>query len=70
MARKSQAAVIYLQITQLSKGSYKIVCMPVCSKTETLTDGAITQKYMELLSENIREEPYGWLWTHKRWKRL
>ncbi len=69
LARKAQAAVIYLHITQLSKGSYKIVCMPVCSKAESMTGGAITKKYTELLSENIREEPYGWLWTHKRWKR-
>jgi KDO2-lipid IV(A) lauroyltransferase len=25
--------------------------------------------YVDLLTENIKEEPYGWLWTHKRWKR-
>lgn len=68
LARKCEAAVIYLHITQPSKGHYKVVCTPVCSKAETTSDGEITQKYMGLLSENIHEEPYGWLWTHKRWK--
>jgi KDO2-lipid IV(A) lauroyltransferase len=67
-ARTSRAAVIYLHITQLSKGSYKITCIPVCSSAESTNDGEITQKYVDLLTENIKEEPYGWLWTHKRWK--
>ena len=67
-ARASRSAVIYLNITQLSKGSYKIACVPICSSAESTTDGEITQKYVDLLSENIKEEPYGWLWTHRRWK--
>jgi len=69
LARKGRTAVIYLHITQLSKGNYKIVCVPICSNAESAIDGEITQKYIDLLTENIREEPYGWLWTHRRWKR-
>lgn len=69
LARKGRTAVIYLHITQLSKGNYKIVCVPICSNAEFTADGEITQKYIDLLTENIKEEPYGWLWTHKRWKR-
>ena len=69
VARKGRTAVVYLNITQLSKGNYKIVCLPVCSTAESMGDGEITQKYIDLLTENIREEPYSWLWTHKRWKR-
>lgn len=69
LARKGRTAVIYLHITQLSKGNYKIVCLPICSKAESTTDGEITKKYINLLTENIIEEPYGSLWTHKRWKR-
>lgn len=69
LARTCKTAVIYLHITQLSKGSYKIVCLPVCSKAEFMGDGEITRKYINLLTENIKEEPYGWLWTHKRWKK-
>ncbi|PRD56847.1 lysophospholipid acyltransferase family protein [Sphingobacterium gobiense] len=68
LARKERTAVIYLHITQLSKGNYKIVCVPICSNAESTIEGEITQKYVDLLTENIKEEPYGWLWTHKRWK--
>lgn len=69
LARKGQMAVVYLHITQLSKGHYKIGCVPICAEAEVMNNGEITQKYVELLTENVREEPYGWLWTHKRWKR-
>lgn len=69
LARTARTAVIYLHITQLSKGSYKIACLPVCANAASTNDGEITQKYIDLLTENIREEPYGWLWTHKRWKK-
>lgn len=65
----SKSAVIYLHITQKSKGYYQIICMPICSDAESVDEGEITGKYIDLLTENIKEEPYGWLWTHKRWKR-
>lgn len=69
LARSSEAAVIYLHITQLAKGNYKVTCLPVTARAGSTKVGEITQKYVELLTENIKEEPYGWLWTHKRWKR-
>lgn len=69
LARISRSAVIYLHITQLSKGSYQIRCIPVCSEAESMTEGEITKKYVDLLTTTIKEEPYSWLWTHKRWKR-
>lgn len=69
LARTRQATVIYLYVTQLSKGNYKITCIPICSQAESTNEGEITKRYIDLLAENIKEEPYGWLWTHKRWKR-
>lgn len=69
LARISCSAVIYLHITQLSKGNYKITCIPVCPESGSINEGEITRKYVDLLTVTIKEEPYGWLWTHKRWKR-
>jgi KDO2-lipid IV(A) lauroyltransferase len=69
LARVGRTAVVYLHITQLSRGNYKIICIPICSVAESVNEGEITKKYVDLLAENIKEEPYGWLWTHKRWKR-
>jgi len=69
LARISNSAVVYLHITQPEKGKYNIRCIPVCAEAKSMKEGYITQKYIALLTENIKEEPYSWLWTHKRWKR-
>lgn len=69
LSRISRSSVIYLQIKQLSKGSYKVTCIPICSQTESMNEGEISLRYINLLAENINQEPYGWLWTHKRWKK-
>ena len=68
LARSTEAAVIYLHITQISRGNYKVCFIPINAKAQSTKKREITQKYVELLTENIKEEPYGWLWTHKRWK--
>jgi KDO2-lipid IV(A) lauroyltransferase len=34
-----------------------------------MPDFEITDRYAQLLEEQIREEPELWLWTHNRWKR-
>lgn len=69
LARGTNAAVIYLHITQSTKGHYKVSFQQIIDKAASAKEGEITQKYLELLTENIKEEPYGWLWTHKRWKK-
>lgn len=69
LARAGKMAVVYLHITQLSKGNYHITCLPVSSDAASTEEGEVTRKYIELLTNNIVQEPYGWLWTHKRWKR-
>lgn len=68
LARIGQASVIYLHITQPSRGCYKVTCLPICPKAAVMKEGEITEKFVASLEENIIEEPYGWLWTHRRWK--
>lgn len=69
LARQSGSAVVFLHVTQLSKGYYEVRCLPVCAQAQCTVNGEITRKYVSLLENNILAEPYGWLWTHKRWKR-
>lgn len=69
LARAGRSAVVYLHITQPSKGHYRVVCQPVCDDAGTTGEGEITRKYAELLTRNINDEPCGWLWSHRRWKK-
>ena len=67
LAYTTNSAVVYLHVIKTSRGMYKIECKDISIKT---TDKrGITPRYIQLLEQNIQEQPYGWLWTHKRWKR-
>ncbi|NBL65589.1 lipid A biosynthesis acyltransferase [Flavobacterium sp. NST-5] len=69
LARKSNSGVVYLNISQLSAGSYKIKFIPICFLAKFTDERKITQEYVRLLTENIKEQSHVWLWSHKRWKR-
>lgn len=69
LARITQSAVVYLHIKQISKGRYAIICKSFCEEAGVTDLGFITKKFVDLLNENIQEEPYGWLWSHKRFKK-
>ena len=41
----------------------------ISTNPKEMPDFEITDRYAQLLEEQIREEPELWLWTHNRWKR-
>ena len=43
--------------------------VPVCDDASKMAPDLIMRKYLDLLEEDIREMPYNWLWSHKRWKK-
>jgi KDO2-lipid IV(A) lauroyltransferase len=69
IARSSGAAVVYLDILQTSRGHYRVACLPLCDDAAATDEGEITRRYVEMLTRNIAEDPAGWLWSHKRWKK-
>lgn len=69
LARRSNSAVVYLNITQFSRGRYNISVIPICVESASTSEGEITREYARLLAANINSQPHGWLWSHKRWKR-
>ena len=49
-------------------GHYRIDVEVICERPSELPDGAIMQRYTELLEETIKSNPPYWLWSHRRWK--
>lgn len=70
LAHKLGMSVMYLRMKQVSRGHYQMTFVPICSDASAMEPEAIMGKYLELLEEDIRETPYNWLWSHKRWKHL
>ena len=67
--RKMDLSVCYGHISRPRRGFYELRAIPMYSHTADLPESAITEKYMRMLEDNIRECPELWLWSHNRWKR-
>jgi KDO2-lipid IV(A) lauroyltransferase len=54
---------------RVKRGYYVIHIEPFAQDAALLPEFEATNTYYRLLTENIRQTPELWLWTHKRWKR-
>jgi len=69
IARATGYPVLYYQIEQKTRGYYTITFSELCLNPKEKKEGEITYLFAQKLAQNIQEDPYGWLWSHKRWKR-
>ena len=67
-ARKYDLPVLYYKVTKEKMGRYRIDVEVICESPAELPDGAIMQRYIELLEDTIKSNPPYWLWSHRRWK--
>ncbi|HIB37340.1 lipid A biosynthesis acyltransferase [Mesonia sp.] len=68
MAKKLDFGILYLRIKKNKRGYYSAELIPLAKNPKEFEDFQITQKFFNLLEEQIREQPAYYLWTHKRWK--
>lgn len=68
LARKLDAAVVFLKIRKLKRGRYEMEAELICESPEGLEPFEITNRHVKILEDLILEEPAYWLWSHKRWK--
>jgi Kdo2-lipid IVA lauroyltransferase/acyltransferase len=68
LAKKFNYPVLYLKTIKKKRGLYQLSVQVVTETPLDLPEGQITQRHTALLEDNIKEQPYAWLWTHKRWK--
>lgn len=67
-ARKYDIPVLYYKVVKERLGHYRIDVEVITEHPNELPDGAIMQRYTELLEETIKSEIPFWLWSHRRWK--
>lgn len=68
IAKRLDLAVTYLHIEKVKRGHYEATFIPLADKPQNFADFEITDRYFELLEEQIKTQPAYYLWTHKRWK--
>lgn len=68
LARHMGYPVVYLSTREEDDGNYTMNFIPVCDNAAEMPEGAILSRYFELLEQDLREQPWNYLWTHRRWK--
>lgn len=68
LACKLGMSVSYLRWKSIGRGRYEVEFVPICRDASKETPEGIMEKYCSLLEKDIKEQPWNYLWTHKRWK--
>jgi len=68
LAKKLDLPVVYCKVTKVKRGFYEAEYVEIPHETNETSPFPITEKFYELLEEQIKERPELYLWTHKRWK--
>lgn len=68
IARKTGAAVLYLELVRKKRGYYSAKLKNICNNATETSELEITNQFMKMLEGSINKYPEQYLWTHKRWK--
>ncbi len=68
LARKLDAAVVFLKILKVKRGRYEVEIELICKNPNDLEPYEITNRHVQILENLIRDQPEYWLWSHRRWK--
>lgn len=61
--------VAYFHIVKKRRGYYEVTMVKLFDVPKEESEETIIQAYANAMEANISEQPEGWLWSHKRWKR-
>ncbi len=68
MARKLDLAVVFLKVSKVKRGYYQAEFIPITAQGKRTKENEITETFLRLTEQQIRERPEHYFWTHKRWK--
>lgn len=68
LAKKFNYPMIYVPVKKLKRGFYEMDAVLITDKPNEMPEGLISELHTKALEKNIREQPYTWLWSHRRWK--
>ncbi|MEB2783697.1 lysophospholipid acyltransferase family protein [Algoriphagus persicinus] len=69
LSKKMNLHVIYGKMTKIKRGHYRYEMIKLAEPPYTEhQEHSITDKFCEMLEDNIKLQPDLYLWSHKRWK--
>lgn len=68
LANKFDMACVYVRMREERWGRYTIEFVPIAEKASTMDPDDMIRRYYELLEEDLKAQPYNYLWSHNRWR--
>lgn len=68
IARVTRFPVFFIAMRRRARGYYEMEFLPLAAAGHALPPGALTERYVRLVEEQIRSAPPDWPWSHKRWR--
>lgn len=70
LARMMKMPVLYMDMSCTPEGNYRMHYTMISEDASTMETKDILDRYHELLQKDLEREPWNYLWTHKRWKKI
>lgn len=68
LAKKMDMNMIFVKICKVKRGFYEATFISLSDNPREEPNYKITDDYLKLVENQIKEAPEFYLWTHKRWK--
>jgi len=68
MAQKLKQNVYFVNIRKVKRGYYELDVDVVNDNPTEAAPNQIIESYARILEKAILNQPYNWLWSHRRWK--
>lgn len=69
IASLTQYPVVFSAIRKVKRGYYEATFIPLTEPPYVKDQENVIERYVQEAEKIIRENPDGWLWSHKRWKK-
>ena len=69
IAKTTRFPVLFAQCRRTRRGHYEVRFHEVAKPPYDKESHEITEAYIDIVEQAIRDEPSSWLWSNRRWKR-
>lgn len=68
LSAKLKLPIIYSSLRKVKRGHYELTLKTIVEDPSNMTEGEILEVFFQHLEEDIKNQPFNWLWSHRRWK--
>lgn len=68
IAIATQSPVFFMEVLRTGRGRYQCTFHEIATPPYSKKHTGIIKSYAQHLEQNIRKQPEGYLWSHRRWK--